>query len=445
MSEEKVIFCGNNERYLAKELIENSDDANSGSAFRIPSIINANGTLVCAVAKQKSGDNWGFIELAIRRSEDGGESWSSIESIATPPARATKSSSVSYASAFFTNPSMAIAPNGDIIMLVEFYPESWGYDNRRLVDKKKLAYSMYNKKMCPILYDKKGRFYLVTENGVVLNNKYNETSYRVTDWRGSLYYNDEYMGNIFLNGQTGEHNENTTFGAPLKRPKRNYIYMLRSSDNGKTWSEPCDITGDILIKDDGAFINVSSGVGLTTTDGKIIMPLYVSNKESIAIYSNDNAEKWSRTASQPYCCNKDEWQLVQANDEIILGLGRQKSYGKTPLSISTSKGTKWEENGDTKLFAPKCQKSIISIGDYVFCSHPSERKRENGVITIGKFTKVKGKTNNISWFSEVEINSGYFAYSCLCQIDEESIGVLYEAQPSSYICFKKYKIDDLIK
>lgn len=446
MSDEKLIFCGNNENFLKKELTEQSNDSNAGTAFRIPSLIKSGNTLVAVIDKQSCGADWGFIELAVRRSEDGGETWSDIETIASPPARKIMASDDCYASAFFIDPCMAIAPNGDIIMLVDFYPECKGLHNRKLLDKKKVPYSVHNGKMYPVIYDRDGKFYLVTENGVVLDYRFNETEYRVADWKGSLYKNDEYVGNIFLNGKTGSHQDGgpITFGAPLKAPKRNYLYMLRSSDNGKTWSDPVDITGQILNKSDGTFIGTAPGVGLTTDDGRIIMPLYVDRKETVSIYSIDNGETWHRMASQPYSCNIDEWQCIQAPDGNILGLGRQKSYGKTPLSISRDNGKHWEKAGTTALYAPKCQKSVINIGNYVFCSHPSEKTRSNGVITIGRFKKVKGKAAGIEWTGEVEINQGFFAYSCLCQIDEDHLGVLYEAQPSSYICFKKYKLEDLM-
>lgn len=446
MENEKLIFCGNNELFLSKDMIEQSNESNGGTAFRIPSLIKAGDTLIAAIDKQSCGADWGFIELAIRTSEDGGETWSDIRTIAAPPARETRLADDCYASAFFIDPCMAIAPNGDLIMLVDFYPECKGLHNKRLLDKKKIPYSMYKNKMYPVIYDRDGKFYLVIENGVVLDNHYNETEYRVADWKGSLYKGDEYVGNIYLNGKTGKNEADavTTFGAPLKAPKRNYVFMLRSSDNGKTWSDPVDITGDFLIKSDGTFIGVAPGVGLTTQDGRIIMPLYVDRKETVSIYSVDNGETWHRMTQQPYSCNIDEWQAVQAPDGTVLGLGRQKRYGKTPLSISHDSGKHWVKAKPTSLYAPKCQKSVISIGNYVFCSHASEKKRANGVITIGRFNKVKGQTVGINWYAEVEINKGFFAYSCLTQIDDEYIGVLYESQPSSYICFKKYKITDLI-
>lgn len=446
MSEEKVIFCGNSEKYLSKELIEQSNESNGGTAFRIPSLIKSGNTLIAAIDKQSCGADWGFIEVAVRRSEDGGETWSDIETIATPPARETRITDDCYASAFFIDPCMAIAPNGDVIMIIDFYPECKGLHNRRLLDKKKAPYTMYKNKMRPVIYDRDGNFYIISEDGVVLDKKQRETSYKVTDWKGSLYDGEEYVGNIFLNGKTGKNEIGavTTFGAPLKAPKRNYIYMMRSSDHGKTWSDPVDITGDFLLKSDGTFVGVAPGVGLTTQDGRIIMPLYVDRKETVSIYSVDNGETWHRMTQQPYACNIDEWQAVQAPDGNILGLGRQKKYNKTPLSISFDNGKHWDKAKPTALYAPKCQKSVINIGNYVFCSHASEKKRANGVITVGKFKKVKGKTVGIDWYSETEINQGFFAYSCLAQIDEDYIGVLYEDQPSSHICFKKFKIEDLI-
>lgn len=446
MDNEKLIFCGNSDKFLSASLTKYSDSSNGGTAFRIPSLIKSGNTLISAIDKQSCGADWGFIELAVRTSDDGGETWSDIKTIASPPARETKVTDSCYASAFFIDPCMAIAPNGDVIMLVDFYPECKGLHNRRLLDKKKIPYSMYKNKMYPVIYDRDGKFYLVIENGVVLDNKYRETDYRVADWKGSLYKGEEYVGNIYLNGKTGnnEIGATTTFGAPLKAPKRNYVFMLRSTDNGKTWSDPVDVTKDFLLASDGTFIGVAPGTGITTQDGRIIIPLYVDRKESVSIYSVDNGETWHRMTQQPYSCNIDEWQLVQAPDGIILGMGRQKRYGKTPLTISHDNGKHWVKAGTTDIYAPKCQKSVINIGNYVFCSHASEKTRSNGVITVGRFKRVKGKTVGIEWYSEVEINKGFFAYSCLTQVDEDHIGVLYEAQPSSYILFKKYKIEDLI-
>jgi len=446
MSQEKLIFCGNSPAFLNEELTKNSNQANGGVAFRIPSLINANGTLIAAIDRASSGADWGYIEIAVRRSEDGGETWSDLESIAIPPARETKISADSYASAFYIDPCMAIAPNGDVVMLVDFWPECKGLHNRRILDKKKIPYAQLNGRMRPLIYDRDGNFFYICEDGSVLDSRKNPTDYRVADGNGSLYRNDEYLGNIYLNGPMGKNEvgAKTTFGAPLKSPKRSYVFMLRSSDQGKTWSEPKDITNMILHENDGTFLGVAPGTGITTKDGRMIMPLYVDRKSTVSIYSVDNGETWHRMASQPYAENIDEWQLIEAPDTTLIGLGRQKSFGKTPVSYSFNNSKNWEKGKKTALYAPKCQKSVITAGDYVFCSHASGKKRINGVISIGKLRIKKGKYTHIDWLKNVEINKGFFAYSCLTQIDANTIGVLYESQPSSYIEFKTYKINEII-
>ena len=171
---------------------------------------------------------------------------------------------------------------------------------------------------------------------------------------------------------------------------------------------------------------------------------HVDRKQTVSIYSIDDGANWHRMAGHPYAENVDEWQMVQAPSGAIIGLGRAKRYGKTPMSISYDDGKTWINAGKTDLYAPKCQKSVISIGDYVFCSHPNDKTRSNGVITVGKFYKAKGRVAGINWYSETEVNKGFFAYSCLTRIDDEHIGILYESEPSSFILFKKYKIKDLI-
>lgn len=447
MAQPQLLFCGSSPVYLKEELTKNSNKANGGIAFRIPSLINANGTLIAAVDRASTGEDWGYIELAVRRSEDGGKTWSDIETVAAPPARETRISSDCYASAFYIDPCMALAPNGDIIMIADFWPECMGLHKKKLLDKKKIPYAQLNGRMRPLIYDRDGAFYYVAEDGCVLNSRREKTDYRVTAPCGSLYRGEEYMGNIYLNGAIGKNEAGvkTTFGAPLKAPKRCYVFMLRSSDGGKTWSEPRDITHMILSPQDGTFLGVAPGVGVTTADGRIVMPLYSTKNGAASIYSVDNGETWHRMTRCPYAENIDEWQLIETPSGALLGLGRQKSFGKTPVSYSPDGSKTWEKCAKTALYAPKCQKSVITHGGYIFCSHASKKTRSCGVLSVGKLRMLKGRYTHIDWFRDVPINSGFFAYSCLAAVDDDTIGVLYESEPSSYLEFQTFKISEITR
>ena len=423
MSEAKVLFGKDN-----------------GFEFRIPSIVNAGGVLVAAADNGRSGMDWGYIELCVRRSADGGESWSELKTIARPPARSTGSDIENTKSAFFIDPCMAVAPNGDIVMLVTFFPESKGIHNMKYLEKKKIAFTRFDGVKCPIIYDRDGNYYIVLENGSVIDKKKAKTAYTLKGI-GELYKGEEYIGNIYLNGAQGKAEEGTetTFGAPLKSPKRSYIFLLRSKDKGETWSEPRDITPSILNETDGAFIGVSPGSGLTTEKGRILIPLYTENG-TVCIYSDDNGETWQRNQQIPYTGNKDEWTMIEAPSGRIYGFGRDK--GKIPATISFDHGITWAKGDRPPIKAPKCQKSALVIDDKVFLSHPSGKDRSDGVISLGLFSRdKKGNFTGIRWSTqEIPINKTFFAYSCMAKIDDSTIALLYENKPSGEIVFKKIEL-----
>ncbi len=452
MANNTLLFCGSSELFLKKELTKYSNKANGGVAFRIPSIVNAGGTLVAAIDRASCGCDWGYIEIAIRRSEDGGETWSDVEVIAAPPARESQISGDNYSSAFFIDPCMIADENGNIIMFVDFWPECKGIFSRGDValEKKKKAYASLNGQMMLQIYDDAGCPYYVADDGTVFDKNGSKNEYTVKDM-GYLYKGSEYVGNIFIRGtKASDLNEmgvKTTFGAPLKAPRRSYIYMLQSKDCGKTWSKPKDVTGMILNKKDGVFLGVAPGAGLKTQNGRLVMPLYRIHRGlcNVSVYSDDGGETWQRNKKSLYSCNKDEWQVVEIENGILLGFGRQTGFGKTPVSVSYDNGYTWEKEKKTDLCAPRCQKSVLLLeGGYILCSHPSSKKRENGVISVGKVVMNGKRYGNIAWDHDLLINSGFFAYSCLVRVDESTVGVMYESQPGSFIEFQTYKIADLL-
>ena len=168
MSDSKIIFCGNSKDFLAEELTKASNAENGGTAFRIPSLVNADGTLVAIADKAATGSDWGYIELAVRTSADGGKTWTPIKTIAAPPAREINSSVENTKTAFFIDPCAVVAPNGDVVVLATFFPESKGIHDKKILEPKKVAYADFNGKNCQLIYDRNGKFYYVLDDGLSL-------------------------------------------------------------------------------------------------------------------------------------------------------------------------------------------------------------------------------------------------------------------------------------
>ncbi len=413
----------------------------NGFEYRIPSMVNAGGTLVAVCDNGRSGADWGYIELALRRSTDNGESWSEVKTLAAPPARSTSSDIENTKSAFFIDPCMTVAQNGDIILLVTFFPESKGVHNLKYLEAKKAAFTSFDGRNCSILYDKDDNYYIVLENGVILDGRKAKTPYTLKGL-GELYKGEEYVGNVYLNGAQGKAEEGTktSFGAPLKAPKRSFIFLMKSSDKGLTWTKPRDITPTILNEKDGAFIGVAPGRGITLKSGRIIMPLY-NTKGSVCIYSDDDGISWQRNQGLPVTGNKGECCLIEAPSSRLYSYGTEN--GKIPETISFDNGIVWAKGDRLPYKSPKCQKSTAVIGERVFIAHPSGSKRTNGVISKGHFEyDKKGDFRGIKWQKkEIEITDGFFAYSCMAEIDSNTLGILYESKQSGEIRFEKIKVE----
>lgn len=412
------------------------------AVYRIPALVNTGDALVAVCNRETNDNDFGYMELVCRRSDDGGKTWSDISLIAAPPAREISKDRESCKTSFFIDPCICTAPNGDIILLATFFPESKGIMDKKLLENK-TAFAGFDSKTYPIIYDRDGNYYIILDDNRIISSSKTKTPYRL-EGLGELYKEEEYVGNIYLNGAMGKSDEEhkTTFGAPLKAPKRSYIFMFKSSDGGKTWSEGRDITHEIFNQNDGFFLGVAPGSALVTDKGRIIVPLYTL-KNTACIYSDDNGETWQRNNRAPYTENIDEWTAIQAPNGDIYSFGRAKTFGKTPVSVSKDNAITWAKDKKADFKAPKCQKNAIVIGNTVYISHPSEKKRENGIISMGNFVfDKKGKFKSIKWSKEYyEINKGFFAYSCLAKIDENTLGILYEDQPGAHIVFDKIKIN----
>ena len=89
MGNKQLLFCGNHPHYLKEELTKTAIKR-TAELLSNSSLIHANGTLIAAIDRASTGADWGYIEIAIRRSEDGGKTWSDLETIVSPPARETK-------------------------------------------------------------------------------------------------------------------------------------------------------------------------------------------------------------------------------------------------------------------------------------------------------------------------------------------------------------------
>lgn len=388
-----------------------------------PALINSDGTLIAAMCRSNAGKQWGYIEIVTQKSEDGGKTWSEPAIVAAPPARAISKDLENTKSAFFLNPVLAKAANGDIIMLLSFFPESKGAADKKYLEKKKMSYTYFDGEKRPIIYDRDGSFYIIMSDGAVIDKAKAKTTFKVTGI-GELYKDDEYVGNIYLNGAKGksETEQVTTYGSELKTPKRSYVFMLKSSDGGASWSEPRNITPSILTENDGPIVLTANGCGLTTESGRIIMPLY-TDKASFSIYSDDNGETWCRNPRAPYTGGKGKWSAIVAPDGNIQAFSEGKSAASADNGIVWFGGEKVHKKADKV----KGAKSAVVLGSCSFLTAKSGKKG-GGSLFIADFAfDKKDKYKGFKWRKEATaITEGDFDAPAIIAINDNALAVAFE-------------------
>ena len=110
--------------------------------------------------------------------------------------------------------------------------------------------------------------------------------------------------------------------------------------------------------------------------------------------------------------------------------------------MSNDGGVTWSKIEDApELLDPSCMASILRFTypangekSRILFSGPQSNKRENGVVFL---SYDEGKT----WPVSRVLCKGAFAYSCLTELPDGTIGCLYEANGATRIVFARFTLE----
>jgi sialidase-1 len=118
-----------------------------------------------------------------------------------------------------------------------------------------------------------------------------------------------------------------------------------SDDNGRTWSQPLDLTSVARDMNDKTWRASVPGPGgaIQTRKGRLIVPMWKTPFANFAIFSADHGQIWQRSQMVPGKQGGDENQLVELTDGRLLMDFRQNSGLHRWLAESTDAGQTWAE------------------------------------------------------------------------------------------------------
>lgn len=203
-----------------------------------------------------------------------------------------------------------------------------------------------------------------------------------------------------------------------------YLKAVSSDDNGKTWSDPFDITSQITKTewhDDFKFI--TSGRGIQTSDGTLLHTL-VNLDEGVFLFgSEDHGENWFLIDSpiKP----ADESKIAELRDGSWMVNSRVADLAMRYVHTTENGGETWHSKPDSALVDPGSNASLIrypanndkSILLFSNSNHASERKN----MTV-RASFDEGST----WTQGKSIYPGSAAYSSLAILENGDIGLFFE-------------------
>jgi sialidase-1 len=327
--------------------------------IRIPSVVaTEKGTLLAfAEARRTSARDSGDIDLVVKRSRDGGGSWSSLQ---------------------------VVGDNG---------PHTFGNP-------------------CPIVDRRTGTIWLLT------------THNRASDREHDIL-------------------------AGTSEASRT-VWLMKSDDDGVTWSAPIDITMSVKHAD-WTWYATGPGVGIQTTNGRLVIPANHAEagngiNRSHIIFSDDSGQTWHLGGSSEPGTN--ESQVVEVADgRLLLNMRNHPPKPENFRMVATSNdlGRSWSRaSPDRTLIEPPAQASLLRLTtgkahdrNRLLFANPASTRRERMTVRLSY-------DEGTSWPVSRVIQDGPAAYSSLVVLADLSIGLLFERgdrSPYEKITFARFTLE----
>lgn len=260
-----------------------------------------------------------------------------------------------------------------------------------------------------------------------------------------------FVSAVWTHGKPGTHQWTGRGSEPgLDVTTSSQFMIVRSGDDGKTWSKPENWTAKLKNPAWHLFAP-APGNGITLGDGTLVMPTAGRDETGMPfsnlMWSRDQGKTW--TLSSPARSNTTECAVAQLTDgSLMLNIrdnrnraDKSETNGRA-VSVTSDLGKNWTLHASDhgSLPEPVCMASLISheLGDgrtVLFFSNPNHNsKRQNMTV---RMSLDDGKT----WSKQMLLDKAGGAYSSLVMVDDRTVGILYESSRADLV-FQTIGLDE---
>jgi sialidase-1 len=228
------------------------------------------------------------------------------------------------------------------------------------------------------------------------------------------------------------------------------VWVLKSRDDGATWSAPAEITTSVK-RPDWTWYATGPGVGIQMRTGRLVIPAnhaiaVTATHQSHVIFSDDGGDSWQLGGSADDGTN--ESQVVElADGRLMLNMRNHPPQPSNFRMVAMSRdlGRTWSRpSPDGALIEPPAQASLLRLTtaaaqdrNRLLFSNPASTRRERMAVRLSY-------DEGASWPVLRIVHEGPAAYSSLVVLPDRSIGLLYERgtrSPYERLAFARFTLE----
>lgn len=236
-------------------------------------------------------------------------------------------------------------------------------------------------------------------------------------------------------------------GPGLTPDETGQLLLVRSDDDGRTWSKPINITRQVK-RPEWCFLLQGPGRGICMQNGTLVFAAQYQDTPkkrrmpySTILYSLDQGETW-QLGTGPRA-NTTEAQVEELAPGTLMLNMRDNRGGSRAIYTTTDLGKTWAEHPTSRkaLIEPVCNAALLRAGARgLLFVNPAVSDRPRRSMTI-RHSPDLGAT----WPQEQQLllDQGASAgYPSATMIDDEWVGVLFEGS-SALLTFVRVRLADL--
>lgn len=211
------------------------------------------------------------------------------------------------------------------------------------------------------------------------------------------------------------------------------VLLTKSDDDGKSWTPPIDMTESLKKEDWGSWYATGPCHGIQLASGRLVVPANHGRPQGKStqphmIISDDHGVSWRIGGMPDTRANENTIAEIEEN-HLYVNMRSSDHSNRKPYCREVAWSSDGGENfgpveHDCNLPDSICQGSLLSFqrkdgSRQLVFSNPGSQRRERLRL---RSSKDGGKT----WSDGLLIYEGSSSYSDLVQMDDETIGVLFE-------------------